>query len=143
MPPTSFDIGFSLNPCPRKLGAPHDEWIANELDGYLLQRADDTWVATDNETVCGCIVVTGQAVPFLLVDVEEQRRGIGALLLKHAEDLIFRNHDEIRLECFVANDVANAFYARCGWTKADRYLDEKSGEEVWLFNKQKARGVAS
>ena len=22
MPPTSFDIGFSLNPCPRKLGAP-------------------------------------------------------------------------------------------------------------------------
>ena len=23
MPPTSFDIGFSLNPCPRKLGAPH------------------------------------------------------------------------------------------------------------------------
>ena len=23
MPPTSFDIGFSLNPCPRKPGAPH------------------------------------------------------------------------------------------------------------------------
>ena len=22
MPPTSLDIGFSLNPCPRKLGAP-------------------------------------------------------------------------------------------------------------------------
>ena len=25
MPPTSFDIGFSPNPCPRKLGAPHSE----------------------------------------------------------------------------------------------------------------------
>ena len=25
MPPNSFDIGFSLNPCPRKLGAPHGD----------------------------------------------------------------------------------------------------------------------
>ena len=28
MPPTSFDIGFSLNPCPRKLGAPHSSLSA-------------------------------------------------------------------------------------------------------------------
>ena len=25
MPPTSFDIGFSLNPCPRKPGAPYEQ----------------------------------------------------------------------------------------------------------------------
>ena len=32
MPPTSFDIGLSLNPCPRKLGAPQPFAIhANRL----------------------------------------------------------------------------------------------------------------
>ena len=29
--PTSFDIGFSLNPCPRKQGAPHEHLITAEL----------------------------------------------------------------------------------------------------------------
>ena len=29
MPPTSFDIGFSPNPCPRKLGAPHEQLKRN------------------------------------------------------------------------------------------------------------------
>ena len=43
MPPTSFDIGFSLNPCPRKLGAPYQQpprrlrpSVANDRLRYML-----------------------------------------------------------------------------------------------------------
>ena len=51
MPPTSFDIGFSLNPCPRKLGAPHDLAVGKLIEavpkktseyfryGFLLNEA--------------------------------------------------------------------------------------------------------
>ena len=47
MPPTSFDIGFSLNPCPRKLGAPqvaHKAFVpiqASQFDIWTLGRMND------------------------------------------------------------------------------------------------------
>ena len=40
MPPTSFDIGFSLNPCPRKLGAPHVHPTGRTRQVPLKQRQD-------------------------------------------------------------------------------------------------------
>ena len=43
MPPTSFDIGFSLNPCPRKLGAPHigeDEAVKPDGEPFLILAGD-------------------------------------------------------------------------------------------------------
>ena len=116
-----------------------EAWIASELDSYLSVHSDDTWVATVGGTMCGCSVVTGQHLAFLLVDVGEQRRGIGTLLLRHAEELVFRRHDEIHLESFVANDRANAFYERCGWSRGNRHLDTKSGTDVWEFSKTKVR----
>ena len=38
MPPTSFDIGFSPNPCPRKLGAPHADVEAVTRKVLLRKR---------------------------------------------------------------------------------------------------------
>ena len=115
-----------------------EAWIANVLDGYVRDHLHDTWVATDNGTICGYCVVTGQLLAFLLVDVREQRRGIGTLLLKHSERLVFRRDVGIWLESFVANDRANAFYAKHGWTRGGRHLDAESGVDVWKFSKVKA-----
>ena len=114
-----------------------EAWIANELDRYLRTHAEDTWVATDKASTCGCCVVTRQLLAFLLVDVGEQRQGIGTQLLRHAEALVFRHHDQIHLESFVANDGANTFYESRGWIRGSRHLDAKSGVDVWEFSKPK------
>ena len=48
MPPTSFDIGFSPNPCPRKLGAPHigdhKYWLMTHWDEVDLDSCPDDYV---------------------------------------------------------------------------------------------------
>ena len=114
-----------------------EAWIANVLDGYVRDHLDDTWVATDKGTACVYSVLTRRLLALLLVDVYAQGRGIGTLLLRHSEQLVFRSHTEIWLESFVANSRANAFYARRGWTRGGRHLDAKSGMDVWKFSKQK------
>ncbi len=114
-----------------------ETWIADVLDGYVRDHLDDSWVATDKGTVCGYCVVTGRLLALLLVDVREQGRGIGTLLLRHSEKLVFRSHAEIWLESFVPNDRANAFYSKRGWSRGGRHLDAKSGVDVWKFSKRK------
>ncbi len=146
-PARSADSSHLVDVCQRTLRSCYtpflgktsvEEWIANELDGYVRDHLDDAWVATHQGAVCGCCVVTEQLLAFLLVDVREHRRGIGTLLLRQAEQVVFRSHDEIHLESFVANDRANTFYAKCGWTRGDRHLDAKSGVDVWDFSKRTA-----
>ncbi len=114
-----------------------EAWIADVLDGYVRDHLDDSWVATDKGTVCGYCVVTGRLLALLLVDVREQGRGIGTLLLRHSEKLVFRSYAEIWLESFVPNDRANAFYSKRGWSRGSRHLDAKSGVDVWKFSKRK------
>ena len=41
MPPTSFDIGFSLNPCPRKLGAPQNSMTVSALPAAVKDAVAD------------------------------------------------------------------------------------------------------
>ena len=93
-------------------------------------------------TSCVRLPVSGPAKSRLAmawprVDVREQGRGIGTLLLRHSEELVFRSYAEIWLESFVPNDRANAFYSERGWTRGDRHLDAKSGVDVWKFSKRK------
>lgn len=146
-PGRETDVPELLEICARTLRARYtpflgstkvEGWIANEMDGFFHDHADDVWVATDGDSMCGCCIVTGHLLAFLLVDVGEQRRGIGTLLTRHAEDRVFRDHDEIRLESFVDNHRANAFYERCEWIRGGRHLDAKSGVDVWKFSKTRA-----
>ncbi len=72
----------------------------------------------------------------LLVDVCEQGRGIGTLLLRHAEKILGRSYAELRLESFAANAPANAFYSRRGWIEGGWHHDVESGMDVLTFRKR-------
>ena len=113
---------------------------ATAIDIRPGQQADiPDLVNLSERTLRACVysVLTRRLLALLLVDVYAQGRGIGTLLLRHSEQLVFRSHTEIWLESFVANSRANAFYARRGWTRGGRHLDAKSGMDVWKFSKQK------
>ena len=68
MPPTSFDIGFSPNPCPRKLGAPQDTLRVSLPDGMFAlgelmpsERVPPLWILSACDTsvtgaLRGCFV---------------------------------------------------------------------------------------
>ena len=50
IPPPPGDIGFSLNPCPRKLGAPHDWMRSTHPDVPFERYADDIVAHCRTET---------------------------------------------------------------------------------------------
>ena len=111
-------------------------WIATVLDSYVCEHVEGAWLATTGGAVCGYCVVKGPLLDLLLVDVREQGRGIGTLLLRHAEKILARSYTEIRLESFAANAPANAFYSRRGWMEGDRHHDVESALDMLTFRKR-------
>ncbi len=112
-----------------------EAWIASTLDDYVREHVEGAWLASNGAAVCGFCVVKGPLLDLLLVDVNSQGRGIGTLLLRHAEEMLFQKHTEIHLESFVPNARANAFYSRRGWIEGDRHHDTESGVDVVKFRK--------
>ena len=80
-------------------------------------------------------MVKGPLLDLLLVDVNEHGRGIGTLLLGHAEKMLFQKYTEIHLESFVSNAPANAFYVGRGWIKGDRQRWTPSFGQVFVTAK--------
>ena len=111
-------------------------WITSTLDAYVRDHVEDAWLASDDGAVCGYCVVKGPLLDLLLVDVRKHGRGIGTRLLDHAEQLLFRTHDEIHLESFAANARANTFYSKRGWIEGERHHDAQSSADVLRFSKR-------
>jgi ribosomal protein S18 acetylase RimI-like enzyme len=84
------------------------------FDGHIASGA--TTVAADGERVVGFIVVGGTRVEHLYVGPGAQRRGIGSLLLCHAQAL---NPGGLDLWVFQRNLGAIAFYQALGFGIAE------------------------
>ena len=82
MPPTSFDIGFSLNPCPRKLGAPHLNVAMMVRRAGMPGKATPDVLQRLARTVVGRIVAQVEAEP------HPAAMEIGLMLLKLGEGAI-------------------------------------------------------
>ena len=111
-------------------------WIATVLDGYVREHVEGAWLASNDGGVSGYCVAKGPLLDSLLVDVCEQGRGIGTLLLRHAEKILGRSYAELRLESFAANAPANAFYSRRGWIEGDQHHDVEFALDMLTFRKQ-------
>jgi len=94
--------------------------IVNEA----MANADYTYKATlDNKSV-GEIAFIGNRINILMVDPDYQRQGVGTALLEFAKSEIFKEYEEIYLDCFARNTKANAFYSAKGFTLEASTYDE-------------------
>ncbi|VVD64259.1 GNAT family N-acetyltransferase [Pandoraea horticolens] len=92
----------------------------------------------DDDSVVGMVHVAGDFVDALHVAPSQQRRGIGALLLAHAEaHMRALGHRIARLETDTFNTQSRAFYARHGYAEVAMYPDEEwdSGFTTVLLTK--------
>ena len=92
-----------------------ETWITSTLDDYVREHIEGAWLASNGAAVYGYCVAKGPLLDLLLVDVNEHERGIGTLLLRHAEEMLLQEYTEIYLESFSPNARANAFYSGRGW----------------------------
>ena len=113
-----------------------EAWFASALDDFVRERVEGTWLASDDGAIRGYCVVKGSLLDLLLVDVCKHGCGIGTRLLERAEQLMFLNNDEIRLQSFVANVHANTLYSRRGWIESGRHHDAQSDADMLRFSKR-------
>lgn len=96
-----------------------------------VQRVSD-------DDVVGMVHVVGDFIDALHVAPSQQRRGVGALLLAHAEaKMRSLGHPLARLETDTFNVQSRAFYVRNGYREVATYPDEEwdSGFTTVLLTK--------
>ncbi|BFP54265.1 GNAT family N-acetyltransferase [Streptomyces griseus] len=73
----------------------------------------------------------GPTVDLMMIDPDEHRRGLGRVLLRHAEETLLARYPVIRLETFPDNVRARAFSEVCGWASAGLLEDEGPAKLVY------------
>lgn len=82
--------------------------IVNEA----MSNADYTYKCTLDGKAVGQIAFVGDRINFIMVDPDYQRQGIGSRLLEFARTEIFKEYEEIYLDCFAKNELANSFFIK-------------------------------
>lgn len=107
---------------------------------YVQSRWPEFTVATLREDgqIVGMVHVTDDFIDALHVAPAAQRRGVGAMLLAHAQAQMRANgHRLARLETDTFNRQSRDFYARHGFAEVAQYPDEEwdSGFTTVLLTK--------
>ena len=74
----------------------------------------------------------------MMINHEQHRIGLGSVLVKHCEKVLFEKYQELKLESFEYNEKANNFYLKKGWEILRTEHDEISGSNKYIFTKQQA-----
>ena len=119
------------------LGDESVDWFINDggSDQYLSENVADCRVLMSEDSIVGFCVTKNDLIDLMMVDSAVHRQGYGAAMLKDCERRLFAEFDELRLESFEGNTVANNFYRKHGWIERDCAFDEASGVNKFLFTK--------
>ena len=94
--------------------------------GFVAHSGADMLVAEADGRVAGLVHCVDDFIDALHVSPGQQRRGIGAVLLDHAEQKIrAAGFSQARLETDTFNHQARAFYGKHGYAEVDFYPDEE------------------
>lgn len=128
VPAASADLATLQELAHRTVDACYRPFLGDAaVDAYLGSGAAASHVAAAVDAgTCHLLRVDGEAaalailegdtVDLMMVDPRRHRRGLGRAVLTASERLLFAAHPRLRLESFVENRAANAFYRACGWS---------------------------
>ncbi|MFG3661111.1 GNAT family N-acetyltransferase [Streptomyces sp. NPDC047706] len=85
-------------------------------------------------SIAGFSILDGPTIDLMMIDPHHHRRGLGRLLLRHAEETLLARYATIRLESFADNAGANSFYEACGWVHGDRLEGERPDKVEYTKN---------
>ncbi len=98
---------------------------------YVARRGHEFWVCQFGEYIVGFVDWQGDFVNALHVRGSYSRSGVGSRLMDKAEAEIRKEgFTAARLETDTFNRVSQQFYAKRGYTEADRYPDKEWGSDL-------------
>jgi GNAT superfamily N-acetyltransferase len=95
------------------------------------------WAAVLEGRIVGIALTANDWLEDLWLAADARGRGVGAVLLEHAErDIAARGHAIATLRVIAGNRRAQAFYVRHGWQRSRQYRHEKLPTDVVEFTKR-------
>ncbi|WP_336086744.1 GNAT family N-acetyltransferase [Nocardia sp. SSK8] len=135
-PATGQDLGALQALARRTIDTCYRGFLGDEaVDWFINSGASDDHVRShleqgrvycldQDDRIVGLSILDGPTVDLMMIDPDQHRRGLGRLLLRHAEETLFTRYPSIRLETFPDNARARSFYESCGWILGDQLADE-------------------
>ena len=117
------------------------EFLAQErenIPNVYLPNAE-TWVYEDGGRVVGFVALIGNEVGAVFVHPNQQRTGIGCILMDKAREL----RDELEVEVFKANQIGRAFYAKYGLELIEAKIHAPTGQDVLRLRLSATHNVGS
>ncbi|MFG3309869.1 GNAT family N-acetyltransferase [Streptomyces wuyuanensis] len=136
-PATGEDLGELQALARRTIDVCYRGFLGDEaVDWFIGSGASDAHVKSHLERggvhclvqdgrIAGFTILDGPTVDLMMVDPDHHRRGLGRVLLRHAEETLFARYSTIRLETFPDNARATSFYEACGWVLGCRLEGEE------------------
>ena len=115
----------------------HNLFLKSQTSEISLEECiKESFVLTQQDKIVGFSVIKGNLIDLMVIDANYHRKGLGTELLKHCEKILFKNFDEIIIECPPENAMANLFCQKNGWIEKCRHYDHTDGQERIFFYKK-------
>lgn len=115
-----------------------DHFISSGMsDRAVVDQLPHTTVIANGSQIVGFSVVKDNLIDLMMIDRDQRRQGYGSLLLAAAEQTIFTQFADAKLESFADNEAANSFYRQHGWQDGPTFLDTTSGIRKIVLKKQR------
>lgn len=149
-PATAEDLGDLQALARRTIDTCYRGFLGDEaVDWFIGSGASDAHVKSHLERggvyclsqhgrLVGVSILDGPTVDLMMVAPDHHRRGLGRLMLRHAEETLLAQYPTIRLETFPDNTRATSFYEACGWVLGDRL--EGEGQDKVEYTKTATGG---
>lgn len=89
---------------------PFESWKSRFQNDY--EKHAEVWVAETQSQIVGFVIVTGNEIAQIFVDVDVQRNGVGAALINQAKQV---SSSGLRLTTLQQNVQARKFYEKHGF----------------------------
>lgn len=113
---------------------------SGEIERFIEESIGRTLVIVAEERVVGYAATEAGMVTLLMIDSNFHKLGYGSLLLDHVEKELFLTFEELTLESFEHNAVANVFYKKHGWSEVRKFVNEEYQIEMVTLKKKRPDG---
>ena len=92
---------------------------SKQCDREIIENVKNCEIMQLKNICIGFSITIENKLHLIMVDRKHQNKGHGTNLLKHIENKLFEKYNEIELQTFEKNSIANNFYNKNGWEKAE------------------------
>ena len=108
---------------------------SGQCDKEIIENINNCIIMEIENKYIGFSIILENKIHLMMISPEYEKQGNGTKLLKFIENKLFKYFNQIELQSFVGNNIANTFYEKNEWIKVEKI--NNNGIEVYKYIKIK------